>query len=140
MTVFASRIVVRFRHCDPARIVFYPRYFEMLNDAVEDWFAAIGWGFEPMMARARRTIPLAAVEARFFAPSRLGDILAVRIAIARIGRTSCTLDVTLAGEDGRDRVHFSLTIVCVDSDSLRPEPWPDELRAAMQTPVDGLAP
>ena len=26
---------VLFRHCDPAGIVFYPRYFEMLNDCVE---------------------------------------------------------------------------------------------------------
>ena len=29
---------VRFGDVDPAGIVFYPRYFEMLNAAVEDWF------------------------------------------------------------------------------------------------------
>ena len=30
---------VRFGHCDPAGIVFYPRYFEMLNALVEDWIS-----------------------------------------------------------------------------------------------------
>ena len=29
---------VLFRHCDPAGIVFYPRYFEMMNDTVEAFF------------------------------------------------------------------------------------------------------
>ena len=29
---------VRFQHCDPAGIVFYPRYFEMLNATIEEWF------------------------------------------------------------------------------------------------------
>ncbi|MBY0236971.1 MAG: acyl-CoA thioesterase, partial [Burkholderiaceae bacterium] len=36
--VFERRELVRFGHCDPAGIVFYPRYFEMLNALVEDWF------------------------------------------------------------------------------------------------------
>ena len=35
---FISQVEVRFRHCDPAGIVFYPRYFEMINDFVEEWF------------------------------------------------------------------------------------------------------
>ena len=35
---FVSQVEVRFRHCDPAGIVFYPRYFEMINDFVEEWF------------------------------------------------------------------------------------------------------
>ncbi|CPO21707.1 4-hydroxybenzoyl CoA thioesterase [Bordetella pertussis] len=34
---FVSEVEVRFRHCDPAGIVFYPRYFEMINDFVEEW-------------------------------------------------------------------------------------------------------
>ncbi len=26
------------RHCDPAGIVFYPRYVGIINDLVEEWF------------------------------------------------------------------------------------------------------
>ena len=35
MKVFSFSQDIGFRHCDPAGIVFYPRYFEMMNDAVE---------------------------------------------------------------------------------------------------------
>ena len=35
---FTTTRKVRFEHCDPAGIVFYPRYFEMINGTVEDWF------------------------------------------------------------------------------------------------------
>ena len=52
----APTILIRFAHCDPAGIVFFPRYLEMFNDLIEDWcreelgvsFAEIhegrGWG------------------------------------------------------------------------------------------------
>ena len=31
-------ITVEWGDCDPAGIVFYPRYLEMFNNLVEDWF------------------------------------------------------------------------------------------------------
>jgi 4-hydroxybenzoyl-CoA thioesterase len=34
---FQTTALVRFAHIDAAGIVFYPRYLEMLNGAVEDW-------------------------------------------------------------------------------------------------------
>jgi acyl-CoA thioesterase FadM len=38
MSAFQREILVRFGHCDAAGWVFYPRYFEMVSDFVEDWF------------------------------------------------------------------------------------------------------
>ena len=38
MTVFRFKQKVLFKHCDPAGIVFFPRYFEMMNDCVETFF------------------------------------------------------------------------------------------------------
>src|SRR3979409_1756641 len=38
MSAFQREILVRFGHCDAAGWVFYPRYFEMISDFVEDWF------------------------------------------------------------------------------------------------------
>src|SRR5476649_217235 len=35
--VFYSDTLVRFSHCDPAGIIFYPHYFVMFNGLVEDW-------------------------------------------------------------------------------------------------------
>ncbi|MEG1266654.1 MAG: acyl-CoA thioesterase, partial [Myroides sp.] len=38
MNYFIKEEQIRFRHTDFAGIVFYPRFLEMLNDLVEDWF------------------------------------------------------------------------------------------------------
>ena len=44
-------VPVRFSHCDPASIVYFPRYFDMINGVVEDWFAgALGLAHPPSSA------------------------------------------------------------------------------------------
>lgn len=35
---FESTKLVRFQHCDPAGIVFYPQYFVLFHELIEDWF------------------------------------------------------------------------------------------------------
>ena len=41
MKLFRQSQDITFRQCDPAGIVFYPRYFEMMNDAIERFFSDI---------------------------------------------------------------------------------------------------
>ena len=38
MSANQGEVLVQFAHCDPAGIVFYARYFEIINEVVEDWF------------------------------------------------------------------------------------------------------
>ena len=57
---------MRFGHCDPAGIVYYPRYFEMLNELVEDWFAqALGLPFDVLIGQRRIGMPTAQLDTRF---------------------------------------------------------------------------
>ena len=34
---FERPLRIRFAHCDPAGIVFFPQYLVMINNLVEDW-------------------------------------------------------------------------------------------------------
>ena len=34
---FERELRIRFAHCDPAGIVFFPQYLVMVNNLVEDW-------------------------------------------------------------------------------------------------------
>lgn len=123
---------VRFGHCDPAGIVFYPRYFEMLNELVEDWFAlGLGIPFEQLIAQRRIGMPTAQLDTRFLRVSRQGDLLRQRIRIARLGRSSLALAIEFEGDDG-PRVEFSQTLVCTALDTHQPQALPDDLRAALQ--------
>ncbi len=133
---FRNTVRVRFKDCDAAGIVFFPRYFEMLNDLVEDWFReALDWPFEHMHGADRAGVPTADLQCRFVAPSRMGEVLTRELAVTRSGSSSCTLRVRFVGaqHDGRAdlRVEFTQRLVCVDTARLAPRPFPAPVREAM---------
>ncbi len=118
---------VLFQHCDPAGIVFYPRYFEMLNACVESWFEQkLHCSFAAMHSELKKGVPAVTVSAEFLSPSFLGDVLDFEMSVDRIGRTSLDLTVSIMCE-GRARVNFSKRIVFIDSESGRPLAWPETL-------------
>lgn len=120
---------VLFKHCDPAGIVFYPRYFEMMNDCVEAFFDHLGFPFERLHNKG--AVPTARIETRFLRPSRHGDHLRLNLSATPPGRSS--LDLTIITRcGGEDRVHFQSTLVVVDADG-RPISWPDPMREALQS-------
>ena len=129
---FETRVKVRFADVDPAGIVFYPRYFEMLNGAVEDWFAqALGLDFRTMHLERHIGTPTVRMTVDFTAPGELGDDLTIRIAPVQIGRSSCTINALFTG-DGRDRVRVESVLVCMDLQTQRSIPWPEAVRARME--------
>jgi 4-hydroxybenzoyl-CoA thioesterase len=131
--VFEREQTVRFGHCDPAGIVYYPRYFEMLNELVEDWFAhGLGLPFAQMIGERRLGMPTARLDTRFKRISRLGDGLRQRIRVERIGGSSIALAVTFDGDDGECRVEFDQLLVCTSLETHRSQPLPADLRAALE--------
>lgn len=133
MTPFVFDQKVLFKHCDPAGIVFYPRYFEIINDCVEAFFEALGDPFEAMHA-AGRGVPTARIEAEFKRPSRHGDRLTLALRCRRLGRTSLDLAIDGAADEER-RFTARSTLVHVGA-STRPEPWPPALRDALAGRLD----
>lgn len=117
---------ILFRHCDPAGIVFYPRYFEMMNDTVEAFFDHIGYPFEKLHHGG--AVPTARLEARFTHPSRHGDRLRFALWLARLGRTSAHIRI-VASAGQELRMIFRSVLVMVDAQG-RPCPWPGDIRDA----------
>lgn len=129
---FVKPLLVRFKHCDPAGIVFYPRYFEMINDLVEDWCAeGVGMSFGRMHMESGLGVPTANVECRFSAPSRLGDVLTQTLEVQKLGRTSMTLRVRFAGAANDTRLEATLVLVWVTLADGRPAAVPESLRTAI---------
>lgn len=125
--MFTTSTQIRFAHVDAAAIVFYPRYFEMLNAAVEDWFAAMDHDFRKLHVDEGLGTPTVKLETEFLSPSELGDELMIEIAPQHVGRSSCTFTYLFTG-DGRDRLRGQATIVCMDLAAQKSAPWPDALR------------
>lgn len=132
MTPFTVDIPVRFHHTDPARIVFYPRYFEMLNQVVEDWFAdGLGVDFRTLHEVRDLGVPTVHLDARFVRPSRLGDVLTFALAVTRLGRSRISLAVRVrCGEEERWSGEVMLAMVRLSE--LRSVEIPPDLRAGME--------
>ena len=121
---------MRFGDCDPAGIVFYPRYFEMFNNLVEDWCAhGLGMSFRELHQERGLGLPTVSIQTDFVAPSRLGDVLHAALQVEKIGGASLTVAITLMGEDGAVRVRASLVLVLMELNTMRATRIPDAMRA-----------
>ena len=125
---FISRQQVRFAHVDAAGIVFYPRYFEMLNAAIEDYFAEyVGVDFRALHIVRGLGVPTVKIEAEFAAPSRLGDRLDFGVMAVETGRSSARFEVEVRCGD-QLRWQGRLILVCIDLRTGEPVAWPEDAR------------
>ena len=97
---------IRFSDCDPAGIVFYPQYFVLFNDLLDEWFDTV-WtqGFADYVVRSRFGEPTVRLEADFKSVSRMGDDVILTLNVIRIGERSfeLALDCKGAADEGRRR-------------------------------------
>lgn len=116
-----------FKHCDPAGIVFYPRYFEMINDCVETYFdEVLAYPFHALHEASG--LPTVKIETTFQAPSRHGDWLDFALTPTRIGKSS--LDLTfLVSSEGETRLTAKSTLVHIKHSA--PHPWPESVRSTL---------
>lgn len=126
---FTTSVRVGFMHVDMAGIVFYPRYFELANAAVESFLIAKGLPFEHLHETLRLTLPTAELNTRFVKPSKIGDVLDFALGVETLGRSSVKVEL-IASCGGETRIETHLTLVSVSLEDHRPRPLPDPLRKA----------
>ncbi len=120
--------LIRFHHCDPAGIVFYPQYFVLFNELVEDWFNhGLEQNYADMVYQQRLGTPMVHLETSFLSPSQIGDVLRLKLSVRRIGRSSLTLEVE-GHSAGTQRIRATLTLVLANVDAKQSVPFPPELR------------
>ena len=131
-SVWRSGVVVRFSHCDPAGIVYYARFFDIINGVVEDWFSErLGLDYHAFIGPRRIGLGYAKADADFFAPALMGDRLTFAVMVDRIGGGSLALDLH-AHRDEAPILSARLVIATTSLDLHRPIPLPDDLRAALE--------
>jgi 4-hydroxybenzoyl-CoA thioesterase len=123
---------VRFAHVDTAGIVFYPRYLELIDAAVEDWSeAAFGVDRRCLHQELGLGLPTAELGIRFERPSRLGDRLLINLRILEVAPKSVNLSVTVHCA-GQRRLAAYMTLVLVKLATMRSHPWPAGWRASLE--------
>ena len=84
--------VVEWGDCDPADIVFYPRYLEWFDACTTALFKSAGMPIEDLFKKFGVVgVPLVDVKARFILPSTFGDELLAESLVAEFRRSSFVL-------------------------------------------------
>src|SRR5260370_1231698 len=82
--VFEDDKLIRFHHCDPAGIIFYPQYFVLFNELIEDWFTrGLGISVVDQVTKYRVSPPIGPWERDFVSAIKIGA------ALRRRGRPHC---------------------------------------------------
>ena len=128
---FSRERLIRFSHCDPAGIVYFVHFFDMVGGVVEDWFReAIGLPFQEMHLERRVGFPIVNTGCEFFRPAHLGDTLVLELAIAKLGGSS--IEFAIRGAvDGEEKFRARHKVAMVSLDSFRALPIPNDMRDKM---------
>ncbi len=124
--------------CDPAGIVFYPRYFALFDSSTTALFErALGMTkFQFMRAYDIIGYPMVDTRARFLAPSRFGEDTVIETTISEIKRSSFNIAHRLL-KDGNLRVEGFETRVWTgrdpsDPDRIKSKPIPPDVVARLR--------
>lgn len=116
----SRKVRIEWSHCDPAGIVFYPRYFEIFDNSTSALFErALGMTMHEMFRHFNSAgYPLARTRSRFIRPTRYGDDVVVESTV-EFGRASFSIEHKLK-KNNLTCVECSETRVWVVHDPDRP--------------------
>lgn len=129
--IFTKQEKIKFKHIDYAGIVFYPRFLEMLNDLVEDWFEeALDRPFSKM--HETNGIPTVDLKIQFKNPARLGEVLTKKLWVKDIGFASLLCGFQFVNEKDVTVLEGEVTLVNVafniERNSIKAEPFTEEIK------------
>jgi 4-hydroxybenzoyl-CoA thioesterase len=137
MFINRRSVTIEWGDCDPAGIVFYPRYFAMFDASTAALFAA-ALGYDKFTLRRRFGIvgfPMLETSAKFTAPSRFGETVMIESTITRFGKSSFDVAHALSRPEG-PAISATETRVWAapdpaDPDKIRSAPIPSEVIEAL---------
>ncbi len=113
MNHFTKTEKIRFKHVDYAGIVFYPRFLEMLNDLVEDWFEeALDRPFSKIH-ESNVGIPTVDLKVQFKKAARIGEVLTKQLWVKKLGGASVNCGFKFEDENGQTCLEGEVTLVNV---------------------------
>jgi 4-hydroxybenzoyl-CoA thioesterase len=128
-----KEIQVEWGDCDPAGIVYFPRFFEYFDACTNELFEKAGFGKAEMLKHyGLLGIPMVDTRAQFYSPSSFGETVVIESKITEWGRSSFRVEHklyngnVLAAEGNEKRVW---TVRDATSEKgIRSEPIPQEVK------------
>ena len=137
MLISRREVQVEWGDCDPAGIVFYPRYFAWFDASTANHFKVAGLP-KPELIRRFSVVgfPMVATHAQFLIPSRHGDEVTIETEITAFGRTSIEVAHRLLRADSLAVEGYEKRVLVVRSEDgrgIRPVPVPNQIKELFAT-------
>lgn len=135
--IFSTPKQIRFHHCDPAGIVFYPQFFYLLHEAQEDFLAHIGFPQHLLIQRGFG-VPIVDLKTEFVGMCRYGDEITISLGLSRLGNSSIGMQYELHAPEQRPdegrvlKLKAASVLVYSALPHGKPARIPDDLRQALQ--------
>jgi len=133
--IFTHQEKIKFKHIDAAGIVFYPRFLEMLNDLVEDWFAE---ALENPFSKMHKThgIPTVDLKVQFKNAARLGEIISKNLWVKELKNSSIICGFQFVNANEKTVLEGEVTLVYVkiseDKQEIKATPFDNELKEKIE--------
>lgn len=128
---FIKQEKIRFKHIDYAGIVFYPRFLEMLNDLVEDWFEE---ALERPFSKMHETngIPTVDLKVQFKNAARIGEMLTKKLWVKDLKTSSMVCGFQFVNQNDQTVLEGEVTLVNVaiqeDRQTIKAEAFNDQIK------------
>jgi len=134
MFVHRRDVQIQWGDCDPANIVYYPRYFSMFDDSTSVLFEKAGFSKQDLVHKYGLVgIPMVDTRAKFYIPSTHGDWITIETRIESIKRSSFEVKHNVyKGEALAIEAFETRVLVARDPtnpDKLKSAPFPPEMVA-----------
>jgi len=129
-----KEIHVEWGDCDPAGIVYFPRFFEYFDACTTALFEAAGFRKTEMLKEYSLVgIPLVEASAQFYAPASFGELVTVESRIVEWGKSSFRVEHKLykgsvLGAEGREKRVWTVRDARSEK-GMRGETIPEEVKA-----------
>ena len=127
---FTWNVRVYYEDTDAGRVVFYANYLKFFERARTEWLRAAGIGQQLLSESHQVMFVVKSTAVDYHAPAKLDDELKLSVVVERLGRASVQFlqeAWRVEGENRRLLASGRIKVGCVNTDTFRPSPIPDEV-------------
>lgn len=135
MHISQRTIQIEWGDCDPAGIVFYPRYFAWFDASTANHFASVGLPKPELIERYGIVgFPMVDTQGKFYIPSKFGDEVTIETTISGFGKSSFDVHHRLLRGDKLAVEGFEKRVLVkrAEDGGIKSVHVPDEIRTLFQ--------
>lgn len=130
--MFIYRTRVRLKDTDATGVLYFGEQFRMALEAFEEFLKERGFPLKQVLD-SPYLMPIVHAEADYLAPLAIGDELEISLKVAKLGRSSVTVEFVFHAPDRKlDVGKVQIVHVVVDREKRASVPIPDFLRAILE--------